>query len=164
MRALREYSDASHCTTYPKPMTDFEFLGLGVFENIEFKIWLGLIGKCELEVAADQITEIHMVEAFKNQKNKKCQYSNPAQKSALIHMWFLQAEADKALCATVYNCEFWQLVQHAPTQEEFSTAFPELEYAPPIAPAVKSEPVTQTKVKAKWARSEINLDLFEVAV
>jgi len=164
VRALKEYSDASHCMTYPKPMTDFEFLGLADFENIEFKIWLGLIVKCELEVAADQKTEIQMVEAFKNQKNEKCQYSNPAQKSALIHMWFLQAEADKALCATVYNCEFWQLVQHVPTQAEFSTAFPELQYAPPIVPEVKSKRVTLTKVKSKLTHSEINLDLFEVAV
>ena len=165
MRALREYLDASNCNTYPKPLTSHAFAGLSEQENINFKIWLGLIGENEVEVAADQKLELYFVDAFKEQKNEHCKHMNPAQKTSHIHLWFLQAEADKAWCEVAYECQFWQLVQHVPTQEEFKAAFPEpdsleLEYAPPMEPAAKPEPVKQPKMKAKPVRDEWTLDLF----
>jgi hypothetical protein len=162
VRALTEYSDASNCNTYPKPLTSHAFVGLSEQENINFKIWLGLIGENEIEIAADQELEIHFVEAFKEQKNEHCKYINPAQKTSHIYLWFLQAEADKAWCEVVHGCQFWQLVQHVPTQEEFNKAFPviELEYAPPMEPVVEPKPARQTKGKVKPARDEWTLDLF----
>lgn len=163
MRALREYSDASECKTYPKPLTDHAFAGLSEQENINFKIWLGLIGESEIEIAADQKLELYFVEAFKNQRDEHCKHINPAQKVSHISLWFLQAEADRTWAGLKYGCQFWQLVQHAPTREEFNAAFPapeslELEYAPPMEPATKPEPVKQ--VKAKPARDELTIDLF----
>ena len=165
MRALKEYSDASGCKTYPKPLTDHMFAGLGAQENIDFKIWLGLIDENEVEVAADQKLELYFVDAFKEQKNEHCKHMNPAQKASHISFWFLHAEADKACAALPYGCEFWQLVQHVPTQEEFKAAFPEpdsleLEYAPPMEPVVETKPIKQTKAKVKPARDEWTLDLF----
>ena len=162
MRALNEYSDASRCATYPKPLTDHAFAGLSEYENIDFKIWLGMIGENEIEIAADQKLEINFVEAFKEQKSDSCQYQNPAQKSSHISFWFLQAEADKFWAGLRHGCQFWQLVQHVPTQEEFNTAFHapeslELEYAPPMEPTFEPR---QTKVKAKPARDMWTLDLF----
>ncbi|MCG2575179.1 hypothetical protein LVY74_16705 [Acinetobacter sp. ME22] len=159
MRALKEYSDASYCKTYPTPRTDFKFSGLCDFENEAFKIWLGLIGEDELEVAADQALELQFVEAFKEQKRKKS-ISIPANFSSHIYMWFLQAEADKALAGLVNDCEFWQLVQHVPTQKEFEKAFSmpeslELEYAPPMQPVEKAK-----QPKAKPVHDEWTLDLF----
>ena len=156
MRALKEYSDASYCKTYPKPRTDFKFSGLCDFENEAFKIWLGLIGEDELEVAADQALELQFVEAFKEQKHKKS-ISIPANASSHIYMWFLQAEADKALAGLANDCEFWQLVQHVPTQAEFEKAFQalSLEYAPLMQPVVKAK-----QLKAKPVRDEWTLDLF----
>ena len=161
MRALKEYSDASECKTYPTPLTDHAFAGLSEQENIDFKIWLGLIGENEIEIAADQKLEIHFVEAFKNQRDEHCKHMNPAQKTYHISFWFLQAEADRAWAGLKYGCQFWQLVQHVPTQEEFNTAFPapdslELEYVPPIEPVI--EPKKQAK--AKPVRDERTLDLF----
>ena len=159
MRALREYSDASNCKTYPKPLTNHAFAGLSEQENINFKIWLALIGESEIEIAADQKLEIYFVEAFKEQKSEHSKHWNPAQLTPHIHMWFLQAEADKAWCEVAYECQFWQLVQHVPTQEEFNKAFLvlELEYAPPMETVVETK---QPKVKAKPARDEWTLDLF----
>ena len=156
MRALKEYSDASYCKTYPTPRTDFKFSGLCDFENEAFKIWLGLIGEDELEVAADQALELQFVEAFKEQKHKKS-ISIPANASSHIYMWFLQAEADKALAGLANDGEFWQLVQHVPTQAEFEKAFQalSLEYAPLMQPVVKAK-----QLKAKPVRDEWTLDLF----
>ena len=155
MRALKEYSDASNCKTYPKPMTDSKFTGLDYWENVEFKIWLGLIGESEIEVAANQALEIQLINAFKEQRNERCQRWNPAQLTPHIHMWFLQSEADKAWCAVAHDCEFWQLV----TQDEFNKAFPslELKYVSPMEPMVKSK---QSKVKVKPAHDEWTMDLF----
>ena len=165
MRALKEYSDASGCKTYPKPLTDHAFAGLSEQENINFKIWLALIGESEIEIAADQKLEIYFVEAFKEQKSEHSKHWNPAQLTPHIHMWFLQAEADKAWCEVAYECQFWQLVQHVPTQEEFKAAFPEpdsleLEYAPPMEPVVEPQPTKQTKAKVKHVRDVWTLDLF----
>lgn len=149
--------------TYPKPFTDHAFAGLNEQENIDFKIWLGLIGENEIEVAADQKLETYFVKAFKEQKEDRCQYMNLAQKTSLISFWFLQAEADKACAGLRHGCEFWQLVDWVPTQEEFNKAFTapeslELEYAPPMEPVIKSEP--KKPGKAKPARDEWTLDLF----
>lgn len=165
MSVISEYKDSSGLTTYPTPLTDHAFAGLNEQENIDFKIWLGLIGENEIEVAADQNLEIHFVGAFKEQKNERCQRMNPAQKTSLISFWFLHAEADRVFAGLRHGCEFWQLVDWVPTQEEFNKAFPapeslELEYAPPMEPVIKSEPVKQVKAKAKPARDEWTLDLF----
>lgn len=165
MSVISEYKDSSHLTTYPKPLTDHAFAGLNEQENIDFKIWLGLIGENEIEVAADQKLELYFVNAFKEQKNERCQYMNPAQKASHISFWFLQAEAGRACAGLRHGCEFWQLVDWVPTQEEFNKAFPapeslELEYAPPTERVVKPEPVKQTKAKAKPVRDEWTLDLF----
>jgi len=162
---ISEYKDSSGLTTYPRPLTDHVFAGLSEQENIDFKIWLGLIGENEIEVAADQKLEIYFVEAFKEQKNERCQHWNPAQKASHISFWFLQAEADRVWAGLRHGCGFWQLVDWVPTQEEFNKAFPapesfELEYAPPMEPAVKSEPAKQPKAKAKLVRDEWTLDLF----
>lgn len=164
MSVISEYKDSSSLTTYPAPLTDHEFAGLNEQENINFKIWLGLIGENEIEIAADQKFEIHFVEAFKEQKNERCKHWNPAQKASHISFWFLHAEADRVCAGLRHGCEFWQLVDWVPTQEEFNKAFPapeslELEYAPPMEP-VKSEPVKQVKAKAKPVRDEWTLDLF----
>ncbi|MEQ1412835.1 hypothetical protein, partial [Acinetobacter indicus] len=161
-----EYKDSSGLTTYPTPLTDHVFAGLSEQENIDFKIWLGLIGENEIEVAADQKLETYFVKAFKEQKEDRCQYMNLAQKTSLISFWFLQAEADKACAGLRHGCEFWQLVDWVPTQEEFNKAFPapeslELEYAPPMEPVIKPEP--KKPVKAKPVRDEWTLDLFEGA-
>lgn len=163
MSVLSEYKDSSGLTTYPRPLTDYVFAGLSERENIDFKIWLGLIGENEIEVAADQNLEIHFVEAFKEQKNERCQHWNPAQKASYISFWFLHAEAGRVCAGLRHGCEFWQLVDWVPTQEEFNKAFPapeslELEYAPPMEPVIKSEP--KKPVKAKPARDEWTLDLF----
>ena len=163
MSVLSEYKDSSHLTTYPKPLTDHAFAGLNKQENIDFKIWLGLIGENEIEVAADQKLETYFIKAFKEQKEDRCQYMNPAQKTSLIGFWFLHAEADRVWAGLRHGCEFWQLVDWVPTQEEFNKAFPapeslELEYAPPMEPVIKSEP--KKPVKAKPARDEWTLDLF----
>ncbi|ENX08857.1 hypothetical protein [Acinetobacter variabilis] len=164
MSVISEYKDSSGLTTYPAPLTDHAFAGLNEQENIDFKIWLDLIGENEIEVAADQKLETYFVKAFKEQKEDRCQYMNPAQKTSLISFWFLHAEAGRVCAGLRHGCEFWQLVDWAPTQEEFNKAFPapeslELEYAPPMEP-VKSEPVKQPKAKAKPARDEWTLDLF----
>ena len=164
MSVISEYKDSSGLTTYPRPLTDHAFAGLNEQENIDFKIWLGLIGENEIEVAADQKLETYFVKAFKEQKEDRCQYMNPAQKTSLISFWFLHAEADRVCAGLRHGCEFWQLVDWVPTQEEFNKAFPapeslELEYAPPMEP-VKPEPVNQPKAKAKPARDEWTLDLF----
>ena len=146
---------------YPKPRTDFKFSGLCDFENEAFKIWLGLIGEDELEVAADQVLELQFVEAFKEQKRKKNQGSLiPAVFASWLYMWLLQAETDKAWAGLANGCEFWQLVQHVPTQVEFEKALSmpeslELEYAPPMQPVEKAK-----QPKAKAVRDEWTLDLF----
>ncbi|MEK5755549.1 hypothetical protein [Acinetobacter variabilis] len=163
MSVLSEYKDSSGLTTYPRPLTDYVFAGLSERENIDFKIWLGLIGESEIEVAADQKLETYFVKAFKEQKEERCQYMNPAQKASYISFWFLQAEAGRVCAGLRHGCEFWQLVDWVPTQEEFNKAFPapeslELEYAPPMEPVIKSEP--KKPVKAKPARDEWTLDLF----
>lgn len=165
MSVLSEYRDSSGITTYPKPLTDHVFAGLGEQENIDFKIWLGLIGENEVEIAADQKLEIYFVEAFKTQKGDRGKQSNPAQKASHISFWYLYAEADRVCTGLRHGCEFWQLVDWVPTQEEFNNAFPEpesleLEYAPPMEPVAKPEPVKQPKVKAKPVRDEWTLDLF----
>lgn len=165
MRALKEYSDASECKTYPKPLTDHAFAGLSEQENIDFKIWLGLIGENEIEIAVDQKLELYFVNAFKEQKNEHCQRMNPAQKTSLISLWFLQAEADQMCTGFRHGCEFWQLVDWVPTQEEFRVAFPptesqKLECTPPTRPTTNPTPVKQTKVKVKLVRDEVTLDLF----
>lgn len=159
MRALREYSDASNCKTYPKPLTSHAFAGLSEQENINFKIWLALIGESEIEIAADQKLEIYFIEAFKEQKSEHSKHWNPAQLTPHIHMWFLQAEADKAWCEVVYECQFWQLVQHVPTQKEFDKAFSviELEYAPPMKLVIEPK---QAKAKVKPVRDKWTMDLF----
>lgn len=160
MRALKEYLDASHCKTHPKPRTNFKFAGLCDFENEAFKIWLGLIGVDELEVAADQALELKFVEAFKEQKRKKNQGSLiPAVFASWLYMWLLQAEADKAWAGLANGCEFWQLVQHVPTHAEFEKAYPvlNLEYAPPMQPVEK---IKQPKAKASHMHDESTLDLF----
>lgn len=163
MSVLSEYKDSSGLTTYPTPLTDHAFAGLNKQENIDFKIWLGLIGENEIEVAADQKLETYFVKAFKEQKEDRCQYMNPAQKTPLISFWFLHAEAGRVCAGLRHGCEFWQLVDWVPTREEFNKAFPateslELEYAPPMDPVIKSEP--KKLVKAKPARDEWTLDLF----
>ena len=163
MSVLSEYKDSSGLTTYPRPLTDHVFAGLIKQENIDFKIWLGLIGENEIEVTADQKLETYFVKAFKEQKEDRCQYMNPAQKTSLISFWFLHAEAGRVCAGLRHGCEFWQLVDWVPTQEEFNKAFPapeslELEYAPPMDPVIKSEP--KKPVKAKPARDEWTLDLF----
>ena len=165
MSVLSEYKDSSGIAIYPKPLTDHAFAGLNKQENIDFKIWLGLIGENEIEIAADQKLEIYFVEAFKEQKNEHCKHWNPAQKAFHISFWFLQAEADRVCAGLRHGCEFWQLVDWVPTQEEFNKTFLaaeslELEYAPPMEPAVKPEPVKQVKTKAKLVRDEWTLDLF----
>lgn len=165
MSVLSEYKDSSGLTTYPKPLTDHAFVGLNKQENIDFKIWLGLIGENEIEIASDQKLEIYFVETFKEQKKEHCKNMNPAQKASHISFWFLQAEADQVCAGLRHGCEFWQLVDWVPTQEEFNSAFPapdllELEYAPPMEPMVKPEPVKQTKAKVKPVRDEWTLDLF----
>ena len=58
MSVLSEYKDSSGLTTYPKPLTDHAFAGLNEQENIDFKIWLGLIGESEIEIADDQKLEL----------------------------------------------------------------------------------------------------------
>lgn len=163
MRALKEYSDASECKTYPKPLTDHAFAGLSEQENIDFKIWLGLIGENEVEIASDQKLELYFVGAFKEQKGEHCKLMNPAQKASHISFWFLHAEADKACAALPYGCEFWQLVQHVPTQEEFNSAFPtpeslEFEYVPSME--LVANPKLNKQAKAKPVRDEWTLDLF----
>ena len=163
MSVLSEYKDSSGLTTYPTPLTDHAFAGLSEQENIDFKIWLGLIGENEIEVAADQKLETYFVKAFKEQKEDRCQYMNPAQKTSLISFWFLHAEAGRVCVGLRHGCEFWQLVDWVPTQEEFNKAFPvteslELEYAPLMEPVIKSEP--KKPVKAKPVRDEWTLDLF----
>jgi len=163
VNVLSEYKDSSGLTTYPTPLTDHAFAGLNKQENIDFKIWLGLIGENEIEVAADQKLETYFVKAFKEQKEDRCQYMNPAQKTSLISFWFLHAEAGRVCTGLRHGCEFWQLVDWVPTQKEFNKAFPvpgplELEYAPPMEPVIKSEP--KKPVKAKPARDEWTLDLF----
>lgn len=163
MSVLSEYKDSSGLTTYPTPLTDHAFAGLSEQENIDFKIWLGLIGENEIEVAADQKLETYSIKAFKEQKEDRCQYMNPAQKASYISFWFLHAEAGRVCAGLRHGCEFWQLVDWVPTQEELNKAFPaseslELEYAPPMEPVVKPEPAKQ--VKAKPARDEWTLDLF----
>ncbi|RKG31474.1 hypothetical protein [Acinetobacter tianfuensis] len=163
MSVISEYKDSSGLTTYPTPFTDHAFAGLSEQENIDFKIWLGLIGENEIEIATDQKLEIYFVEAFKTQKADRCKQFNPAQKAPHISFWFLQAEAGRVCAGLRHGCEFWQLVNWVPTQEEFNKAFPateslELEYAPPIEPVIKSEP--KKPVKAKPARDEWALDLF----
>jgi hypothetical protein len=160
---ISEYKDSSGIKTYPTPLTDHAFAGLNQQENINFKIWLGLIGENEIEVAADQKLEIYFVKAFKEQKEEHCQHWNPAQKVSYISFWFLHAEADRVFAGLRHGCEFWQLVDWVPTQEEFNKAFPateslELEYAPPMEPVVKPGPVKQ--VRAKPVRDEWTLDLF----
>ncbi len=165
MSVISEYKDSSGLTTYPTPLTDHAFDGLNKQENIDFKIWLGLIGENEIEIAADQKLEIYFVEAFKTQKADRCKQFNPAQKAPHISFWFLHAEADRVCAGLRHGCEFWQLVDWVPTQEEFNKAFPateslELEYAPPMEPVIKSEPKKPVKAKAKPVRDEWTLDLF----
>lgn len=163
MSVISEYKDSSGLTTYPTPLTDHVFAGLNEQENIDFKIWLGLISENEIEVAADQKLETYFIKAFKEQKEDRCQYMNPAQKASYISFWFLHAEAGRVCAGLRHGCEFWQLVDWVPTQEEFNKAFPateslELECAPPMEPVIKSEP--KKPVKAKPARDEWTLDLF----
>ena len=159
MSLISEYKDSSGLTTYPKPLTNHTFVGLSEQENINFKIWLGLIGENEIEIAADQKLEIYFVNAFKEQKNEHCKHWNPAQKASHISFWFLRAEADRVFAGFRHGCEFWQLVQHVPTQEEFNNAFPgiELEYVPPME--LVAEP-KQAKAKVKPPRDVWTLDLF----
>lgn len=164
MSVISEYKDSSGLTTYPTPLTDHAFAGLNEQENIDFKIWLGLIGENEIEVAADQKLETYFVKAFKEQKEDRCQYMNPAQKTSLISFWFLHAEAGRVCAGLRHGCEFWQLVDWVPTREEFNKAFPapeslELEYAPPMEPVIEPKKPKE-KVKAKPIRDEWTLDLF----
>ena len=162
MRALKEYSDSSDCNTWPKPLTDFNFTGLDKWENQRFKVWLGLVGEDEIEATMDQALELRLVEAYQQQRNEGGPHSNPTDLALSVCRWISQSEADKGWCGAAYECEFWQLVQHVPTQEEFNNAFPgiELEYAPPMELVVKPEPVKQTKVKVKPPRDVWTLDLF----
>lgn len=165
MSVISEYKDSCGFTAYPKPLTDHAFAGLNKQENIDFKIWLGLIGENEIEIAADQKLEIYFVEAFKEQKKEYCKNMNPAQKVSHISFWFLQAEADRVCAGLRHGCEFWQLVDWVPTQEEFNKTFLateslELEYAPPMKPAPKLRVEKQTKAKSNPVRDEWTLDLF----
>ena len=161
MRALTEYSDSSDCKTWPKPLTDFNFTGLDKWENQRFKVWLGLVGEDEIEATMDQALEIRLVEAYQQQRNEGGPHSNPTDLALSVCRWISQSEADKGWCGAAYGCEFWQLVQHVPTREEFNNAFPviELEYVPPMELVVGPKP---GKVKVKPPRDVWSLDLFEV--
>ena len=162
MSVISEYKNSSAFKTYPLPLTEYEFLGLSKQENIDFKIWLGLIGEDEIEIAADHELEVYFVNAFKNQKNEHCNYMNPAQRSSHISFWLLQAEADRVCAGLRHGCQFWQLVDWVPTEKELNFAFPqshsiELDHLPPLQPVAEPK---KARDPVKTSHDEWTLDLF----
>lgn len=164
MSILQNYKDASGFKTYPKPLTDHLFAGLSGYENIDFKIWLGLIGEDEIKIADDQALEIYFVKAFKDQRAERAQFWNPAQKASHISFWFLQAEAERVCAGLRHGCKFWQLVDWVPTQKELDELVqnkPVPQKKKPTQAAVVTEkPKKVIKTKEKPIRDEWTLDLF----
>ncbi|MCL5767382.1 hypothetical protein [Acinetobacter sp. ANC5681] len=158
MRALTEYSDSSHCSVIPGPLTDHKFLGLSKFENEDFKIWLALICVDEIEVSQDRQLEISLIQSFKEQLSPS-KTTTPAQRAKAMSFWVYQADADKAWAGLAYGCEFWQLVQHVPTLDEFNSAYPELvlDFDPPMQPIIKTK---STKSKVIQVQDAYTIDLF----
>ena len=165
MSILQNYKDASGFKTYPKPLTEHKFAGLNGYENIDFKIWLGLIGEDEIKIADDQALEIYFVKAFKDQRAERAQFWNPAQKASHISFWFLHVEASRVCAGLRHGCQFWQLVDWVPTEVELRAVQveTELKLEVYVEPKVIEKPKPKPKkAKEKPFRDEFTLDLFEV--
>lgn len=158
MKFLDAYADSSRFKTHPVPKTDFQFPQLSKFENMDFKIWLGIIGIDEFEITQDLIVAERMILDFKEQKKLKIEGAfPPAQIAGFVSKWLLEVEVEKFYVAQVEGCEVWQLVPHVPTLQEFEKVYPSLtlDFSPPM------QPVKKAKAEKKKVVVDVGtLDLF----